>query len=136
MLRQPNYFCPSSTVLHDESNRRDDRGARSVAKNNGAPLFGFLHMIERSENDSILAEKLGFREKIPRHLFQQLIAKASDDVKRKLKRERPDLVGPIQNSVTDITGTLHSKFGPASKNYARPVQSVTSRPNSFCTHHC
>jgi hypothetical protein len=40
-------------------------------------IFGFLHMIERSEDDSILAEQLGLREKIPRHLFQQLIAKAS-----------------------------------------------------------
>jgi hypothetical protein len=41
-------------------------------------IFGFLHMIERSEDDSILAEQLGLREKIPRHLFQQLIAKASE----------------------------------------------------------
>ena len=84
-------------------------------------------MIERSENDSILAEQLGLREKIPRHLFQQLIAKASDDVKRKLKRERPDLVDPIQNSVTDITGTLHSKFGPASKNYFTARNAVTTQ---------
>jgi uncharacterized protein (DUF2336 family) len=103
--------------------------ARSVAKNDGARFsdFGFLHMIKRSENDSILAEKLGLREKIPRHLFQQLIAKASDDVKRKLERERPDLVGQIQNSVTGITGTLHSNFGPASKSYFTARKVVTTQ---------
>ena len=45
----------------------------SVAKNNGARFseFGFLHMIKRSENDSILAEQLGLRRDISRHLFQR-----------------------------------------------------------------
>jgi uncharacterized protein (DUF2336 family) len=91
----------------------------SVATNNGARFsnFGFLHLVERSESDSILAEHLGLRKDIPRHLFQQLIAKASDDVKKKLALERPDIASQIQSSVTDVTGALHSKFGPASKNY-------------------
>jgi uncharacterized protein (DUF2336 family) len=91
----------------------------SVAANKGARFsnFGFLHMIKRSESDSILAEQLGLRKDIPRHLFQQLIAKASDDVKKKLSRERPDIASQILSSVTDVTGALHSKFGPASKNY-------------------
>lgn len=91
----------------------------SVAKNNGARFsdFGFLHMIKRSEGDSILAEQLGLRKDIPRHLFQQLIAKASVDVKKKLAQERPDLESQILCSVTDVTGALHSKFGPASKDY-------------------
>ena len=55
----------------------------SVANNDGARFseFGFLHMIKRAEGDSILAEQLGLRKDIPRHLFQQLIAKASEDVK-------------------------------------------------------
>jgi uncharacterized protein (DUF2336 family) len=63
----------------------------SVAANDGARLsgFGFLHLVKRSECDSILAEHLGLRQDIPRHLFQQLISKASDEVKRKLWRERP-----------------------------------------------
>jgi Uncharacterised protein conserved in bacteria (DUF2336) len=57
------------------------------------------------------------REDIPRHLFQQLIAKASDDVKKRLKHERPAMVDQIQSSVTDITGELQSKFGPVSRSY-------------------
>ncbi len=99
----------------------------SVAQNNGARFseFGFLHMIKRSESDSILAEQLGLRKDIPRHLFQQLIAKASDNVKKKLARERPDIASQIQSSVTDVTGALHSKFGPASKDYFAAKRIVT-----------
>jgi uncharacterized protein (DUF2336 family) len=92
---------------------------RSVAKNNGARLsdFGILHMIKRSESDSILVEQLGHRKDIPRHLFQQLIAKASENAKKRLERERPEAASQIQSLVTDVTGALHSKFGPASKSY-------------------
>ena len=101
----------------------------SVVKNNGARFseFGFLHMIKRSESDSILAEQLGLRKDIPRHLFQQLIAKASDNVKKKLAQERPDMASQIQSSVTDVTGALHSKFGPASKNYFTAKRIVTKQ---------
>lgn len=107
-------------VVTDELVTRGNREVvNSVVTNNGARFsdFGFLHMIKRSETDSILAENLGLRKEIPRHMFQQLISKASDDVKRKLERERPDLAGQIQTSVTDVTGALQSKFGPASKSY-------------------
>ena len=92
---------------------------RSVARNNGARLsdFGILHMIKRSETDSILFDQLGHRKDIPRHLFQQLIAKASDNAKKRLERERPEAASQIQSLVTDVTGALHAKFGPASKDY-------------------
>ena len=101
----------------------------SVASNNGARFsdFGFLHMIKRSEGDSILAEHLGLRKEIPRHMFQQLIAKASDDVKRKLEQQRPDLVAQIQTSVTDVAGALQSKFGPASKSYFAAKRAVAAQ---------
>jgi uncharacterized protein (DUF2336 family) len=89
--------------------------ATSVAANDGARLsgLGFLQLVKRSENDSILAEQLGLRKDIPRHLFQQLISKASEDVKKKLERERSE-IGTV---VTDVTGMIHAKFGPASKSY-------------------
>jgi len=91
----------------------------SVAANNGARLSGagFLHLLKRSDDDHILAEYLGLRKDIPRHLFQQLISKASDEVKRKLERERPGMGIQIQAVVTDVTGAIHARFGPASKNY-------------------
>ena len=114
----------------DELVTRGDREVvTSVAANDGARLsgFGFLHMIKRSGNDSILAEQLGLRKDIPRQMFQQLIAKASADVRRKLERERPDLVAQIQTSVSEITGSLQSKFGPATKSYFAAKRSVTAR---------
>ena len=91
----------------------------SVATNDGARFseFGILHMIKRSESDSILVEQLGRRKDIPRHLFQQLIAKAADNVKKKLEGEHTDVTSQMQTLVTDVTGTLHSKFGPASRSY-------------------
>jgi uncharacterized protein (DUF2336 family) len=52
----------------DELVTRGDREVvTSVAANDGARLsgFGFLHMIKRSGNDSILAEQLGLRKDIP-----------------------------------------------------------------------
>jgi uncharacterized protein (DUF2336 family) len=99
--------------------RGDQDVVNSVASNNGARFsdFGFLHMIQRAEGDSILAEQLGLRKDIPRQLFQQLIAKASDDVKKRLKAERPDMASQIQSSVTEVAGTLQSKFGPVSRSH-------------------
>jgi uncharacterized protein (DUF2336 family) len=117
-------------VLTDELVTRGNREVvRSVASNDGAHIsdFGFLHMTKRSEGDSILAEHLGLRREIPRHMFHQLIAKASDDVRLKLARERPELVDQIHNSVADVTGVLHSKFGPASKAYFDAKKAVTAQ---------
>ena len=99
--------------------RGNQEVVNSVATNTGAHFsdFGFLHMVQRAEGDSILAEHLGLRKDIPRHVFQQLIAKASDDVKRRLLDERPEMVEQIRSTVADVAGALQSKFGPASRSY-------------------
>ena len=106
---------------------RGDRAVvNSVATNSGARLseFGCLKLIKRSETDSILAENLGLRTDIPRHLFQQLIAKASDDVRKKLEQEHPAMAAQVQALVTDVTGAMQSKFGPASKIYFAAKKAV------------
>ncbi len=116
-IAQRRSICEEVT---DELVTRGDREVvRSVAKNGGARLseFGILRMIKRSKSDSILFNQLGHRKDIPRHLFQQLIAKASDNAKKRIERERPDAASQIQSLVTDVTGALHSKFGPASKSH-------------------
>jgi uncharacterized protein (DUF2336 family) len=99
--------------------RGNQEVVNSVATNDGARLseFGFLHMVQRAEGDSILAEQLGLRKDIPRHIFQQLIAKASDDVRKRLEQERPAMVGQIQSTVTDVAGALQSRFGPVSRQH-------------------
>jgi Uncharacterised protein conserved in bacteria (DUF2336) len=109
--------------------RGNQEVVNSVATNNGARFsdFGFLHMIQRAEGDSILAEQLGLRKDIPRQLFQQLIAKASDNVRKRLKYERPDMVDQVQSSVSDVTGELQSKFGPVSRSYFVAKKVVTTQ---------
>ena len=116
-ISQRRSICEELTdVLVTRGNREV---VHSVAKNNGARLsnFAILHMIKRSKRDSILFEQLGHRKDIPRHVFQQLIAKASDNTKQRLERERPQAASQIQSVVADVTGALHSKFGPASRDY-------------------
>jgi Uncharacterised protein conserved in bacteria (DUF2336) len=99
----------------------------SLSRNPGARFShsGFLQLIQRSENDSVLIVTLGLRKDIPRSVFQQLIAKASDDLKRKLECERPDMTHQIDTLVTDVTGDLHSIFGPASQSYFEAKKAVS-----------
>jgi len=109
--------------------RGDQDVVNSVATNSGARFsdFGFLHMIQRAEGDSILAEQLGLRRDIPRHIFQQLIAKASEDVRKRLERERPTMVDQIKSTMTDVAGELQSKFGPVSRSYFVAKRLVTAQ---------
>uniref|UniRef100_Q07SK9 DUF2336 domain-containing protein n=1 Tax=Rhodopseudomonas palustris (strain BisA53) TaxID=316055 RepID=Q07SK9_RHOP5 len=109
--------------------RRGDRTVVvALVQNNGAEIseFGFLHLLRRSMNDSIVAENLGLRTDIPRHVFQQLIAKASEQVRRKLVSERTDLAPHIDSAVIDATGRLHAKFGPASSEYFQAKRTIRS----------
>lgn len=107
--------------------RGNQEVVRCIATNEGARFSepGFLTLIKRSEKDSILAENVGARHDIPRHLFQQLIAKASDETRRKLERERPDMTIEVDALVADVTASLHSKFGPASPRYYAAKKAVS-----------
>lgn len=118
-----------SVVTDELVTRGNQEVVGSVAENTGAQIsdFGFLHMIKRSNGDSILVEQLGHRKDIPRSMFQQLISKASADVRRKLELERPDLVGAIATSVVQVAGSLQSQFGPASKSFFETKRAVTAR---------
>jgi hypothetical protein len=60
-------------------------------------------------------------------LFQQLIAKASDDVRKRLESERPEMSDQIQSSVSEVTGELQSKFGPGSRSYFVAKRLVTQQ---------
>jgi uncharacterized protein (DUF2336 family) len=118
-----------SAVTDELVTRGNREVVHSVAENKGAQIsgFGFLHMIKRSNGDSILVEQLGHRKDIPRSMFQQLISKASADVRRKLELERPDLQGEIRTSVVEVAGSLQSRFGPAAKNYFEVKRAITVR---------
>lgn len=99
--------------------RGDQQVLRSVAKNEGARFSdsSFWHLVRRSEHDSILAECVGARKDIPRHQFQQLIAKASEEVKRRLRAINPTAMGQIEHAVSEVAADVHARFGPASQRY-------------------
>jgi uncharacterized protein (DUF2336 family) len=101
----------------------------SVAANNGALIsdFGFVHLIKRGKDDSILVSQIGLRPDIPKPIFQQLIAKASADVRRKLEQERPELAAEIRNSVAEVTGSLQSKVAARLGSLASAEKAVTAR---------
>jgi uncharacterized protein (DUF2336 family) len=109
--------------------RGNQEVARSVAGNTGARFSeaSFLNLIKRSQNDSILAEQIGLRNDIPRHLFQQLIAKASDETRKRLQNERPEMGANVDALVADVTASLHSKFGPASPRYFAAKRAVMAK---------
>jgi len=84
---------------------------RSVARNVGARFSesGFWRLVQRSEDDILLALDVGARRDMPRHHFQRLIAKASDEAKARLvaltrmRQERykalsPKLQAPFRRS--------------------------------------
>ncbi len=107
--------------------RGNQEVVRCVATNEGARFSetGFLKLVMRSENDGILAENVGLRHDIPRHLFQQLIAKASDETRKKLERERPEMITAVDALVAEVTASLHSRFGPASPRYYAAKKAVS-----------
>ena len=107
--------------------RGDQRAVHAVARNEGARFSdkGFWNLVKRSENDSILAECVGVRKDIPRHVFLQLIAKASDVAQQRLASVAPAARDQIQHAVADATGAIHSRFGPASKQYYAAKRLVT-----------
>jgi uncharacterized protein (DUF2336 family) len=105
---------------------------RAVAKNAGARFSesGFWNLVQRSENDVILAVDVGRRKDIPRHHFQMLIAKASDEVKARLEAGNPRASLEIRRVVTDVTATIQAKFGPASRSYFAAKKHVGALYNS------
>jgi uncharacterized protein (DUF2336 family) len=99
--------------------RGNQEVVRSVARNPGARFSdsGFWRLVHRSENDIVLTMAVGARKDMPRHHFQKLIARASDEVKARLAAARPEAAAEIQKAVTEVTGSIQAKLGPASRTY-------------------
>ncbi len=91
----------------------------SVATNKGAHFseFGFLHMIQRAEGDSILAEQLGPARGYPP---PSVPAADREGIRRRQEAARKrtaGMVDQIKSAVADVAGALQSKFGPVSRGY-------------------
>jgi uncharacterized protein (DUF2336 family) len=96
--------------------RRGDRDvARRVADNRGARISerGFQRLVERAEEDGILAEKIGRRPDIPAPMFRELLTKATTVVHRRLiASANPEMRAAIIDVLTKVSKEVGARIGP------------------------
>jgi len=113
-------------ALADILVQRGDRAvARSIATNRHARLSdkAFSTLVERAEQDGVLAERVGLRTDIPPRLFRQLLVKASDVVqKRLLAQAKPETQAEIRRVLAKVTDEVASKAAP--RNYTAALAAV------------
>jgi uncharacterized protein (DUF2336 family) len=101
--------------------RGNDQVARKVTSNDGARFSeaGFANLVARAEADDELAEKVGQRIDIPPHLFQRLVARATERVqKRLLAGAKPEMQVAIQHILSEISQKVSGKLELGSPSYA------------------
>jgi uncharacterized protein (DUF2336 family) len=105
---------------------RGDRDvARSVATNKQARLSenAFTTLVQRAEQDNILAEKVGLRTDIPPRLFRQLLMQATEVVRnRLLAQAKPETQAEIRRVLEKVSHEVAEKAAP--RNYTAALESV------------
>jgi uncharacterized protein (DUF2336 family) len=99
---------------------RGDRDvAHCIAGNSGARFSagGYSTLVRRSTGDDSLAECVGLRADLPRNLYLQLLAKASETVRKKLQIANPHMSREIQQVIASIANRMASATAAASRNY-------------------
>lgn len=110
--------------------RGDSEVAHSIATNKLAQLSenSFTALVKRTEDDNILAEKVGLRTDIPPRLFHQLLIKASDVVQeRLLEQAKPEIQSEIHRILAKVTDEVAAKANP--RNYAAALEAVRALHN-------
>jgi uncharacterized protein (DUF2336 family) len=96
--------------------RRGDRAvARSVAENRGALLSddSFTVLVERSEGDDVLAERVGQRPDIPPPLFRALLLKATAVVQQRLfASATPEVQAEIRSVLARVSKEVGTRSAP------------------------
>ena len=85
--------------------RGDQQVSHALAKNAGARFseFGYATLVESSEKDDVLAEKLGLRIDIPLKVLRELLSRASAAVRdRLLKVAPPEMRAKIQEAIRTV----------------------------------
>ncbi len=108
--------------------RRGDRDvARRVADNRGARFSqqGFHRLVERAEEDGILAEKVGLRPDIPAPMFRNLLSKATAVVhKRLIAAATPELRAAICDILVKVSTEVGARVGP--RDYRAAQRTILS----------
>jgi uncharacterized protein (DUF2336 family) len=105
--------------------RGDREVAHTLATNHEARLSegAFTNLVQRAEQDGVLAEKVGQRTDIPPRLFRQLLMQASDVVqKRLLAAAKPETQAEIRKVLAKVTDEVGAKAAP--RNYTAALASV------------
>ena len=105
--------------------RGDREVARSIATNQNARLSesAFTTLVQRAEQDGVLAERVGMRIDIPPRLFRQLLMQASDVVqKRLLAQAKPETQAEIRRVLAKVTEEVAAKAAP--RNYTAALAAV------------
>jgi uncharacterized protein (DUF2336 family) len=111
-----------SDILVERGNRDV---ARSIATNPHAQLSinAFTTLVNRAEQDGILAEKVGMRTDIPPRLFRQLLMQASEVVQRRLlSKAKPETQAEIRRILVQVTDEVAAKAAP--RNYTAALATV------------
>jgi uncharacterized protein (DUF2336 family) len=99
--------------------------ARSLATNQKAQLSdnAFSALVQRAEQDGVLAEKVGVRDDIPPRLFRQLLMQATEVVrKRLLAKAKPETQAEIRRVLTKVSDEVAAKAAP--RNYTAALATV------------
>jgi uncharacterized protein (DUF2336 family) len=91
--------------------RGDSQVSHALAKNAGARFseFGYATLVENSEKDDALAEKLGLRLDIPLKVLRELLSRASAAVRsRLLKAAPPAMREKIQEAIRSVVQQIAS----------------------------
>jgi uncharacterized protein (DUF2336 family) len=108
------------------------RGERQVlagiAGNPGARIseLGYATLVQRSEEDDDLIERVGSRTDIPRPLFLKLLTKASQEVRLKLNAAHPHAPLHVEAAVTQATDAIQAASREESSRYDVAEALVTS----------
>jgi uncharacterized protein (DUF2336 family) len=117
---------PVTDVL---ARRGDQTVARKVVANPGARFseHGFETLSERSASDPALAECLGLRTDVPRHIFCQILIRANEDVrKRMIAASRHEMHAEISAVLDQISGQLADEL-PAEHRYEQTTKTLLLR---------
>lgn len=106
--------------------RRGDRSVvRAVAENRGARLStnSFSELVNKAEQDSVLAEKVGLRPDIPPQMFRDLLLKATAVVQQRLfASARPETQNEIQRVLAKVSNEVGTRSAP--RDYAAAQRKV------------
>jgi len=100
--------------------RGDQQVVRTVARNSGAQFSdaGFGTLIQRSQQDDILAETVGLRRDLPADLFAKLLSEASAAVQQKLAAAHPEQGGDIRRILDGIAANATGAGDKKTRDYS------------------